>query len=138
MATINPKSGDVVSFQLVQSGINGDARTEVKVSGVGLNYQTAKLIETQLHVKHVALFPYFKDAVNNVDDPSVYEYICVIGRNGAPEIIGLPWILESSYKIIDGRVATLQIVNFREEFRAPLTTFLKNLGAITTMTVKDL
>lgn len=138
MATISPKSGDVVSFQLVISGINGDARTEVKVSGVGMDYQTAKFIEPQLHVKHVALFPYFADKVNNIDDPSAYEYICVIGRNGAPEIIGVPWIMESSYKIIDGRVATVQITNFREDFRAPLTTFLKNLGAIATVTVKDL
>lgn len=138
MATITPKSGDIVSFQLVVNSLNGDARTEVKITGVGLDYQTAKILEPQLTVKHTALFPYFKNAVGNVDNPAVYEYIVVMGRNGKPEVIGLPWILESSYKVIDGRIATVQITNYREEFNAPLVTFLKNLGATYTLTVKDL
>lgn len=135
---IVPKSGDIVSFQLVVNGVNGDGRTEVKVTGTGLDYQTAKLLEPQLALKHTALFPYFRSKVGSVDNPAVYEYIAVVGSSGKPEVIGLPWILESSYKVLDGRVAAVNITNFREDFRAPLTTFLKNLGAVYTLTVKDL
>lgn len=137
MATVTPKSGDIVSFQLVVNGINGDERTEVKISAIGMNYQTAKMIEPQLGIKHTALFPYFSAAVRGIDDPSAYDYICIIGRNGIPEVIGVPWILDTSYRIVDGRVATLQITNFREDFRAPLITFLRNIGASYTIVARD-
>lgn len=137
MALVTPRSGDIVSFQLVANGLIGDERTEVKVSGVGIDYQTALMIDQQIGIKHVALFPYFTEQVGGINDPSAYEYVTFIGRNGIPEAIGIPWIQYSTYKILDGRQATVQITNFREDFRAPLITFLANLGATYTLVTKD-
>jgi hypothetical protein len=134
MAIATPKSGDIVSFQLVQNGLLGDERVQVRVSAADVDYQTAKLIDPQLNVKHTTLFPYFKDAVGGIDNPSAYKYVTFQLANGAIEVIGVPWIKEATYRIVDGRIETIQITNFREEFRGPLLTFLKNLGASYTIT----
>lgn len=134
---INPKSGDKVSFQLMVNGVNGDERVQVTVIASDINYQAATLMEPQLVLKHTALFPYFDEKVGFVNDPSKYNYMAVQWANGRIEVIGIPWIQESSWRIVDGRIATLQITNFREEFRAPIKTFLANLGATYTLNVKD-
>lgn len=138
MTIATPKSGDIVSFQLVQNGLLGDERTQVRVSAADMDFQTAKLIDPQLNVKHITLFPYFKDAVGGVDNPANYKYAAFQAANGAVEVIGIPWIKDSTYRIVDGRIATLQITNFREEFRGPMLTFLANLGATYTLNVKDI
>lgn len=138
MPVITPKTGDVVSFQLMVNGVNGDERVQVKVVVGDMSYQAALAMEPQLSLKHTALFPYFSSKVGNVDNPDAYNYFAVQLLSGKLEVIGIPWIQESSYRIVDGRVADLAITNFREDFRAPLITFLANLGATYTMTVKDL
>jgi hypothetical protein len=136
MATPNPAQGDIVTFQLVVNSVNGDERVDVKVDGL-LNYSTARMIDPQLVIKHKNLYPYFKDKVNQVDDPAMYKYLALIGRNGATEIIGIPWINDSTFRVIDGRNATVGITNWREDFRAPLATFMQGLGASYTLNVFD-
>lgn len=133
---VKPSRGDIISFQLVQNGVIGDERVEVKVAGI-LDYEIARKIDPELARKHVNLYPYFKEKVNNIDDPSIYGYISVVGRNGESEIIGLPWIQDSTYKVIDGRIATMSIDNWREDFRAPIQTFMANLGANIVINVQD-
>lgn len=130
------KTGDIVSFQLVINGINGDERVQVKVASASINYQAARMIDPQLAVKHVALYPHFQDKVQGNDDPAAYDYMLVQGLDQL-EVIGIPWIQESTFKLINTREALCTITNFREEFRAPFETFLSNLGATYTLTVKD-
>jgi hypothetical protein len=136
MAIVKPVTGDIVSFQLVQNGIIGDERVDVKVDGV-LRYQTAKQIDPELNVKHNSLFPYFRNDVNNIDDPSVYDYVALVGRNGQLEVIGLPWINASTFRNIQGRIATLSIDNWREDFAGPVKTFMTSLGASYVLNVLD-
>ena len=133
---ITPVIDDIVDFQLVQSGIVGDQRTDVKVSGT-LDYNTARMIDPSIQSKHTALYPYFKDKVQNVNDPSVYKYMTCINNNGVTEVIGIPWILDSSYTVVDGRVATIVIANWREDWRSVTETFLSNLGANYSITVEN-
>lgn len=133
---INPIIGDIADFQLVKSGIYGDKRKEVSIVGV-VDYSAARLIDPQLQNKHIALFPYFKDKVENINDPSFYRYLICTGISGTPEVIGLPWVMDSTYKPIKGRVRTIVISNWREEFDAPVTTLLANLGAVYTTSDKD-
>lgn len=136
MAIVKPVTGDIVSFQLVQNGILGDERVDVKVDGV-LRYQTARQIDPELNTKHNNLYPYFRNEVNNVNDPSSYDYVALVGRNGALEIIGLPWINSSTFRTIEGRIATLAIDNWRTDFEGPLKTFMTSLGASYTIHVQD-
>ena len=138
MALVNPKTGDVVSFQLVQNSINGDERVDVQVGNGAMKYQIAKLIDPQLDVKHANLYPYFKDSVGNINDASAYDYITVVGRNGTPEVIGIPWILTSTYRITEGRPTTVVITNWREDWRAPTISFLAGLGATYKITTEEL
>lgn len=134
---INPMRGDIVDFQLVQSGIYGDKRSQVQVISGEMDYEAARMIDQQLMNKHTALFPYFKSKVNNVDDPSAYAYFVVKNSAGKTEVIGLPWVLDATYKTVTTRVATYVVTNFREEFRAPIQKFLADLGASFTMSTKD-
>jgi hypothetical protein len=136
MATLNPSRGDIVSFQLVKNGINGGDRIDVKVDGI-LQYATARMIDPQLAIKHKNLFPYFQDKVGNVDDPNTYGYLALLGRNDKLEIIGIPWINDSTFQLIDGRNANLVVTNWREDFRSPLATFMQSIGASYTLTVFD-
>lgn len=130
------QNGDIIDFQLVKNGINGDDRVSVKVSGI-MGFEAARLIDTELHVKHTALFPYFRDKVGGVDDPTRYNYLIVKDINERLEVIGLPWINEATLKIVDGRNAYITINNWREEFRGPLNTFMAGLGASFVMNVGD-
>lgn len=125
---INPTIGDLIDFRLVVDGINGDKRTEVTVAGV-LNYATARLIDPQIAVKHANLFSYFQDKVNNINDPASYNYLSYTNRNGQTEVVGIPWILDSSYQTVSGRTQTLVISNWRESWRPTVNTFFANLGA---------
>lgn len=137
MAKINEvNKGDIIDFQLVQNGIHGDDRVGVKVVGI-VTYEVARSIDTELYQKHVALFPYFRDKVGDVDDVTRYDFILVSDVEGGIEVIGTPWVNESTLKIIDGRNAYININNWREEFRAPVLTFLAGLGASYTMNVSD-
>lgn len=133
---INPIIGEIADFQLVQSGILGDKRKEVSIVGV-VDFSAARLIDTQLRSKHIALYPYFKEKVENVDDPNYYRYLICTGLSGQPEVIGLPWVMDSTYKPIKGRTKTIVINNWREDFDAPMTSLLANLGAVYTTSEKD-
>lgn len=137
MALVVPVKGDIVSFQLVASGINGGQRTEVKIDSVA-GYNTAKFIDPEILAKHEALYPYFQDVVGNVSDATAYEYVIVVNTvTGKVEAVGIPWILTSSYKAISTQNNLVQITNWQEKMRAPLTTFLSNLGATYVMNLQE-
>lgn len=134
MAITMPKKGDRVSFSLVVSGINGDERTGLLVDAADIGYTTAILIDPGLNVKHNNLFPYFKNKVNGVEDPSVYNYIVLKLPNGSPEVIGVPWIQDSTFKFIEGVRRVVTIENWRQEWDAPMRTFYASLGAAINIT----
>lgn len=129
MAITLPSKGDIVSFQLVVTNINGGERLDVTVDAVKIGYSTAIFVDSQLNAKHANLYPYFKDKVKGVNDPAAYDYLVVKGRNGQLEAIGIPWILDSSFKIIEGRRCTITIENWQEGWDAPARTFFAGLGA---------
>lgn len=136
---IRVSKGDIVSFQLKHNGILGGERPQSVVESSSTSYEVARMIDPEVHVKHTSLYPYFKNdaSVNNVDDPNIYEYLILKTIEGKLEVIGIPWINESTFTLIDGRTCRIEVENFKEEFRAPIRTFLSNLGAAYTLTVLD-
>lgn len=101
-----------------------------------MNYSAARIIDNQLALKHSALYPYFKEKVSNNDNPALYQYLVYENANGVPEVVGIPWILESTYKSIKGRVMVITIQNWSEAERENYVTFLSNMGATYIMTEK--
>lgn len=128
--------GDIVDFSLENGSIIFSSRAGVTITAV-MDYATARLVNPQINSQHQAMFPYFKSKVENVNDPNAYSYCAFKNLNGTIEVIGIPWIKDSTYVKVATRVATYVVTNFKEEFRAPIQTFLSNLGASYTMTVKD-
>lgn len=133
MALTLPTKGDIVSFQLVVNDINGSGRVDVTVDAPKVGYNTAVLVDSQLNVKHANLFPYFSSKVQGNNNPEAYDYMILKGRNGQMEAIGIPWILDSSFKIIEGRRNIMTCENWREEWDGPTRTFFAGLGAAITM-----
>lgn len=128
MAIVNPSKGDRISFQFVKMGIIGSGKTGVKVTGT-LEFSIAKAVDPELVVKHRQLYPYFQNDVGNVDDPSAYDYISIINANGIQEIIGIPWILASSFTFVQTMRNMINVTNWQPSWEPALQTFMAGLGA---------
>lgn len=126
---IEVNEGDIVDFNLVTNTILGGKRTGVTVLAPPMAYSVASTIDPELSSKHKNLYPYFKDKVDNVDDPAKYKYFVVQNSNGVKEVIGVPWVLDESYAAIKVRQVTYVIHNFQESMRGTINTMLNNLGA---------
>lgn len=134
MAITLPTKGDIVTFQLVVNTVNGGERLDVTVDAVNIGYSTAIFVDPELNSKHANLYPYFKDKVQGVNDPTAYNYLVLKGRNGKLEAVGIPWILDSSFKLIQGRRATITIENWQEAWDGPMRTFFAGLNAAIVVT----
>lgn len=124
---IDLKRGDVVSFDIVRAGII-DEYSNVVVEAEGVGYDLAALVDSSIAERHYNLYPYFKDKVNNVNDPSAYNYLIVKANPLTNKLmaVGEPWIQESTLKSTSTKDVTLILQNFEEGKRASLETFLKN------------
>lgn len=131
---INPMVNDVIDFQLVVNGVNGDARKGATIITGLMSYQAALFMDQELASKHANLFAYFKDKVGGVNDPSLYQYFAIKNVNDRMEVIGIPWINDDTYRVVASRTRTYVIVNFEEKMDAPFTKFLKDMGANYTYT----
>lgn len=127
MAIPNPKKGDIISFSFVQNGLIGNGKEQVKVEG-DVNYLMAKAIDPEIDVKHQALYNYFAKDVGYVDDPSSYGYIGIINLDGRVEMIGIPWILESTFKFSESERAVIAVPRWQEKHRPAFDTFFQSLG----------
>lgn len=121
------KRGDRITFSLVKAGIAGDVFTSVFVDSRA-GYATARSISTDLGSKHANLYPFFKDKVDNVNDPSKYEYLIIQPNDLSQSLIaiGIPWINETTVKSAATKTLRLDLLNFEEYKRPSLETFLKN------------
>lgn len=125
---ITVNEGDIVDFNLVTDTILGPKRVGVVISAPPMDYSIAIRLDPEINSKHKNLFPFFSNKVNNVDNPASYKYFAVRNANGVAEIIGVPWVLDSTYKAILVRQKTYVIHNFQEFMRAPIETYMANLG----------
>lgn len=128
MATVNPKKGDVVSFQFVKNGLIGDGKQAVRVDGE-INYNIARSIDPEVNVKHRMLYPYFQGKVNNIDDPTAYGYIVVVNTDGRPEVIGIPWIQDATFQFVQSMRNLVNITNWQPSWEPAFKTFMVSLGA---------
>lgn len=126
----NVKRGDRLTFTLVRSGIAGDSFNNVLVDSSLAGYSTARLVSTDVGSKHANLFPFFKDKVDGINDPSKYLYVVIKPNDLKEELIavGIPWINEDSVKINQSKNLKLELTNFEEYKRPSLETYLKNAG----------
>lgn len=132
------QKGDLVNFDMITPGIFGDQYRGVLVAGV-VDYTVASTIDPELNVKHQAFYPYFKDTVDNVNDPARYDYLLIRPDPAKSEllVIGYPWINPSSLEVTKGRSALITITTWEQRFESPLKDFLANLGVPYTIDIRD-
>lgn len=123
------RRGDRITFSLIRAGIAGDTFTNVLVDSV-VGYGTARLVSTDLNSKHANLYTFFKEKVNNVNDPSAYDYLIIKPNDTKEEYvaIGKPWINQDSVQNANTKNEMLELFNFEEYKRPSLITFLENSG----------
>lgn len=135
---LNFSTGSVVSFRLLETTLIANNFQNVTILASDVTYEVARLSNPELYSQHEALFPYFKNKVNNVNNPSAYHFIIVRLPNGTVIPVGKPWIDEPSYQVVDTKRATIEISNYHLEWEAPIKDLLNNLGASYTVTLGDI
>jgi hypothetical protein len=133
------RKGDMINFDMISPGIMSSQYKAVHVEGALVSYNVAALVDNEVVVKHRNFFPFFKESVNGIDDPSVYEYLLLKKDLNTNDVfaVGVPWINQASLETTKGRVGTILIGNWQERFNAPLKDFLQNLGASYTIQITD-
>ncbi|EBY9764077.1 hypothetical protein D5W64_13270 [Salmonella enterica subsp. enterica serovar Saintpaul] len=132
------RKNDIINFDMIRPGIFGSQYKAATVTGI-VDYDTACLIDPDVYNKHQAFYPFFKDSVDNVNNPAIYNYFVlqldptIAGRT----VIGFPWIDKDSLKTIQSRYANVIIQSFQEYHRAPLVDFLKSLNVTYVLTIHD-
>jgi hypothetical protein len=132
------KKNDIIDFDMIAPGIFGDQYKAMTVLSVA-PYSIAQAFDQNLATKHAAFYPLFKDSVDNIDSPSIYDYFILQKDITKAEYIaiGFPWINEASLKGIVTRRANVVIQNFQEFHRAPLLDFMNSLNVEYTFLVTD-
>ena len=132
------KKDDIINFDMITPGIYGDQYKAALVAGV-VPYNLAKLVDPSIDVKHANFYPFFKDKVDNVNSPDIYNYfILQLDKTKSDLIaIGFPWINADSLTTITTRYATVIIQNFQEWQRAPLVDCLNSLNVNYTLKIDD-
>lgn len=86
--------GDTISFQVYPSTLLGDQFKDVVVQSV-VNADTARLLGFDYISMHANVFPTLPEG-QVPDNPTQYNYLVVKMQSGQTQIVGLPWIDEST------------------------------------------
>lgn len=132
------KKGDIVNFDMIRPGIFGGQYKGALVTAIG-DFNVARMIDPDIAQKHANFYPFFKDNVGNVDNPTIYDYLILqldVTKSNLIAI-GFPWINEGSLKTVSTRQATIIIREFQEYHRPPLEDFLNGLNVSYTLTIDD-
>lgn len=132
------KKGDIINFDMIAPGIFGDQYKGAIVTAIA-DFNTARFIDPDIQLKHANFYSMFKDKVDNVNDPSKYDYFVLqldVTKSNLI-VIGTPWINEDSLRAITTREATIVVRQFQEYHRGPLLDFFNNLGVEYTFVVTD-
>ena len=132
------KQGDIVDFDMIAPGIFGDQYKGAIVSSVG-DFNLARLVDPSIQVKHNNFYPFFKDKVDNKNDPSIYKYLILqldVTKSNLIAI-GFPWINVDSLTPITTRNATIVVQGFQEWHQAPIKDFFNSLNVKYTFIVEN-
>lgn len=123
------QKGDIVDFDMIRPGFFGDQYKAALITGI-VDFDTARLINPDIMQKHAAFYPFFKDSVDNVNKPNIYNYMILqLDPTKSDRVaIGFPWIDIDSLKTVKSRYATVIIQNFQEYQKNPLEDFLNGLN----------
>lgn len=132
------KKNDIINFDMISPGIFGDQYKAALVSSIA-PYNLARLVDPSIDVKHANFYPFFKESVDNVNDPSVYDYFILQMDVTKSDLIaiGFPWINADSLTTLTTRTATIIIQTFQEWQRAPLIDCLNGLNVKYTLKIDD-
>jgi hypothetical protein len=132
------KKDDIINFDMITQGIYGDQYKAAVVNSIA-PYGVARLIDPSIDVKHANFYPFFKDSVDNVNDPSVYNYFILQLDPTKSDylVIGFPWINVDSLTTLTTRTATVIIQTFQEWQKAPLIDCLNSLNVKYTIKIDD-
>lgn len=132
------QKNDIVDFDMIRPGLFGDQYKAALITAI-TDFGTARLIDPDIQAKHALFYPFFKDSVDNVNNPDVYNYMILQldPTKSSRTVIGFPWIDKDSLKTIQSRYATVIIQNFQEYQKSPLEDFLSGLNVTYQLTITN-
>lgn len=112
MVTINElEVGDKISFEVYPGHIYGNSFNNVTISAF-FDYKLANALGFDVTSAHQMVYPTLPEGVPN--DPTQYNYIQLTMASGETQILGTPWIRESTISISDGKKLTLVFQGLNE------------------------
>lgn len=99
------KLNDLITFRTYSDNIFGVSFTNVRIVAV-YDADTAMAF-VDIYSRHQSIYPFIPSSNGIANDPKLYSYVKVLLPNGEHEILGLPWIDETTVVKVDNR--TLQL-----------------------------
>lgn len=103
--------GQRVSFELYPSHIYGSTFNNVTITAF-LDHGLANALGFDVIAAHQMVYPSLPEG--SINDPTQYNYVRIQNTNGEYQIIGIPWIRESTINISNGKVLTLIFQDINE------------------------
>ncbi|MND14819.1 hypothetical protein D3C87_1396810 [compost metagenome] len=100
------KAKDTVSFSVYPTAVLPSSYKNVKVLGI-IDDTTARALGLSVEEKHVNV--YNSLPIGTPDDPTAYLYVRIQHPSGEFEILGLPWIRESTIVSLNFNTITAKI-----------------------------
>lgn len=127
MSTLNTlEVGDKISFEVYPGHIYGNTFNNVTINAF-FNYKLASALGFDVVSAHHMVYPTLPEgAVPN--DPTQYNYIQIVNGSGETQILGTPWIKESSIKISNGKKLTLVFQDLNETRMQRIISAVKHVN----------
>jgi hypothetical protein len=110
--TTNYKIGTTYSFEVYPSAILGDDYSNVIVQGVMDAATAAATGLIDIYAAHANMYPYLPSPKPVPDDPTAYNYVKIkLSDVTTPQILGIPFIIDSSVEVVNAQAATVVISN---------------------------
>lgn len=101
--------GDTVSFEVYPSIFLGTQFKDVVVESV-INAETARLLGFDYVSMHANIYPTLPEG-QVPDNPTQYNYLLVKMQSGQNQLVGLPWIIESTVSTRSTTAVFIEVEN---------------------------
>lgn len=115
------KIGNLVTFDTVAPAILGNDYQNLKVVGI-FDRDTAKMWR-DVDSMHANVYPFMDSSIEN--DSTAYQYVKLVGENGHEVVLGVPWINESTIRVVARGKLTIVINDLSVEDRERVLTAIE-------------
>jgi hypothetical protein len=121
--------GTTYSFEVYPSELLGDDYSSVIVQGVMDAATAAATGLVDIYAAHANMYPYLPTPKPVPDDATSYNYLKLkLSDSTTPQILGIPFIIDSSVQIVNAQAITAIVANVTSADLVNITNLLAAAG----------